>query len=289
MSLAPSQSVTVALRGQLDWLQPAQRRVAEAILADPVRAVGCSIGQLAEQADTSAATVIRLCRSLGLDGYPELRLALAQEEGRRGELPAPQGDISEGDDLTSVVLKIAEADVMAVRDTAAEIDIATLEAVIDVLVDARRIDIYGVGASAIVAADLAQKLTRIGRHAQAFTDAHIGLTSAALLGPGDVAFAISHSGATDDTLDMMLTAQRTGATVVALTNSAAAPMAKQADHVLLTAATESTFRSGATASRLAQLTVVDCVFVGLAQRTYAASQAALAATRRAISQRATKA
>ncbi len=52
--------------------------------------------------------------------------------------------------------------------------------------------------------------------------------------------------------------------------------------MLTTAARETTFRSGATASRLAQLTVVDCVFVGVAQQTYEASQRAPEATHDAV-------
>ena len=110
----------------------------------------------------------------------------------------------------------------------------------------------------------------------------MALTSAALLTPGDVAVAISHSGATQDTVDALALAQRNGATTVAVTNFPRSPLAALADHVLTTAARETTFRSGATASRLAQLTVVDCVFVGVAQRTYETSQRALELTHDAV-------
>ena len=48
---------------------------------------------------------------------------------------------------------------------------------------------------------------------------------------------------------------------------------------------ETTFRSGATASRLAQLTVIDCLFVGVAQRTYSDTLGALEATRNAVRSR----
>lgn len=282
--------VTVRLRGQLDYLAPALRRVAAVVLADPGAAAGLSISDLATAAGSSPSSVLRLAHGLGLDGYPQLRLALARDAAggtaRAGEAGA-EGDIRAGDDLASVVAKIVAADVRAVQETAAALDVVALERVIDALADARRIDLYGVGASGIVAADLQQKLTRIGRFASAFSDAHLGVTSAALLTAADVAVAISHTGATNDTLDALLVARRAGATTVAVTNSPLAPLARAADHVLLTAATETMFRSGATASRLAQLTVVDCVFVGLAQRTFAASQRALEATFDAVRHRPT--
>ncbi len=276
--------ITVQLRGLLDALNGAQRRVAEAILADPRAAASSTIAELAALAGVSQASVVRLCQSLGLPGYPELRLALAAEGGRRGE-DGPVGDIAEGDDLASVVRTMAQLDAQAVRDTADLLDLATLERAIDALETARRIDVYGVGASAIVGADLAQKLTRIGRVSISYGDAHLGLTSAALLEPGDVAVAVSHSGATSDTLDMLRTAAARGATTIAVTNFPHSPLATEADHTLVTAARETVFRAGATASRLAQLVVVDCLFVGLAQRTFTASQAALEATWLAVRQR----
>lgn len=281
--------VTVQLRGRLDYLAPALRRVAEAVLADPAAASGLSIAELAQAARSSPSSVTRLAHALGLDGYPQLRLALARDAARDPGRGAPRldGDIAEGDDLGSVVAKIAAADVRAVQETAAALDVAALERVIDALAAARRVDLYGVGASGIVAADLQQKLTRIGRFASAFSDAHLGVTSAALLSQGDVAVAFSHTGATTDTLDALVIAGRGGATTVAVTNSPLSPLARAAQHVLLTAAAETTFRSGATASRLAQLTVVDCVFVGLAQRTFEASQAALEATYDAVRHRPT--
>lgn len=106
-----------------------------------------------------------------------------------------------------------------------------------------------------------------------------------MLGPDDLAVAISNSGTTGDTLDMLRTAKARGATTVAVTNNPNSPLAAEADHVLLTAAHESVFRAGATASRLAQLVVVDCLFIGLAQRTFRASQAALEATWSAVRHR----
>ncbi len=106
-----------------------------------------------------------------------------------------------------MVAKIAFADARAVEETAQQLDLDALHLVIDALVAAPRVDIYGVAASGSVALDFQQKLHRIGRVAFAWTDPHIALTSAALLTPGDVAVAISHSGATQDTIDALALAQ----------------------------------------------------------------------------------
>lgn len=279
----------VRVRSLLPSLPPAERRVGQRLVDDPERVANSTITELAQACGTSETTIIRFCRAIGFSGYPELRLTLATEAGRaQGEGHGNRvvgSDIGPGDTLEQVVEKIAYADARAVEETAGQLDAATLERVVDALVAAPKIDIYGVGASAFVALDFQQKLHRIGLISYAWSDTHIALTSAALLRPGDVAVGISHTGVTADTIDALTLAQRQGATTVALTNFPRSPVARVADLVLTTAARETTFRSGATASRLAQLTVVDCMFVGVAQRTFDRTQNALTATRDAVQDR----
>jgi DNA-binding MurR/RpiR family transcriptional regulator len=277
-------SLDVRLRAILPSLSRSERRVAQEVLEDPRAVAASTISELAERCGTSETTVIRFCRTLGLSGYPQLRLALATESGRADTgVRAVGSDIGPGDDLAAIVEKIAFADARAVEETASHLDVAALQTVVDALVAARRIDIYGVGASAFVAMDFQQKLHRIGQVAFAWSDTHIALTSAALLQPGDVAIGISHTGVTSDTIDALAQARDRGATTVALTNFPRSPIVAVADHVLTTAARETTYRSGAMASRLAQLTLVDFMFVGVAQQTIAETQAALEATHLAVS------
>lgn len=279
----------VRVRSLLPSLAPAQRRVGQRLVDDPAGVASSSISDLARSCGTSETTVLRFCRAVGFASYPELRLRLATDEGRAqgaGRQPsALDSDIGPEDTLEQVVQKIAYADARAVEETAGQLDAAVLRHVVDALVEAPRVDIYGVGASAFVALDFQQKLHRIGRVSYAWSDTHIALTSAALLEPGAVAVGISHTGVTVDTIDALAEAGRHGATTVALTNFPRSPIAEVADWVLTTAARETTFRSGATASRLAQLTVVDCLFVGVARRTFDRAQQALTATRAAVSSR----
>jgi DNA-binding MurR/RpiR family transcriptional regulator len=279
-------STVLKIRSLLPSLAPAEQRVAQRIIDDPERVAASSITQLARDCDTSEATVIRFCRTIDFAGYRDLRRRLAaaagQARGARGGAQELTGDINPDDTLVTVVQKIAYADARAVEDTGSQLDVQTLQQVIELLAGARRIDIYGVGASAFVASDFQQKLHRIGMISHAWTDAHAMLTSAAVLRGGDVAVGISHSGATGDTVSALAEARRRKASTVAITNFPRSAISEVSDHILTTAARETTFRSGATASRLAQLTVVDCVFVGLAQLRYADTQEALAATYEAV-------
>ena len=95
-----------------------------------------------------------------------------------------------------------------------------------------------------------QKLHRIGLISFIATDLQSALTSAALLGPGDVALGISHTGTTTDVVDALRVARRQGAMTIAVTNYARSPITAEADLILVTAARETTFRTGAMASRI---------------------------------------
>jgi DNA-binding MurR/RpiR family transcriptional regulator len=117
-------SVLIKVRGLLPNLQPAQRRVAEAVLVDPAGISESSITAVARRCQTSETTVLRFCRAIGLAGYPELRIALAraaqfEEADHRAGAPMT-GDITATDPLGDVVAKIAHAAVRAVTDTATE-------------------------------------------------------------------------------------------------------------------------------------------------------------------------
>ena len=81
-SVVDGASATQAIRSLAPSLAPAERRVADAIVADPAAVVGMSIAELAERCDTSQATVVRFCKHVGFDGYPDLRLALASASVR---------------------------------------------------------------------------------------------------------------------------------------------------------------------------------------------------------------
>jgi DNA-binding MurR/RpiR family transcriptional regulator len=275
----------VHINGLLPSLSPAEQRVARLVVANPADAARRTITDLATAAETSEATVIRFCRSVGMEGYPQLRIRLAAEAARRIEPPDARvvgGDIPPGADLAQIIATIAFNDARAVEETAEQLDPTICEAVVEAIDKAGRVDIYGAGASGFVAADLQQKLHRIGRTTYYWPDVHTALASVSLLTRGDIAIGISHTGATADVMEILTVARAHGATTVALTNFPRSPVTEVADYVLTTAARETTYRSGAMASRLAQLTVIDCLFVGVAARNRARTKKALEVTAEAV-------
>ncbi len=283
-SLRPSGSELVTrVRAVLPSLTPAGARVAQLIVEDPAEVARCTISELAARARTSESTIVRTARALGFAGYPELRLALAAAATQPNE-HVVTGDITPTDPVQDVVAKLAATEAQAIEETAAKLDAATLEGAMQALTEARRVDVYGVGASGLVANDLQQKLMRIGVVSHAYTELHLAVTSAVLLGPGDVVVAVSHSGETIDVLRPVRLAKEAGATTVAITSRPRSPLAGLADFVLVsTSRQESAFRPGALASRISQLLIVDCLFVGVAQRMYEQARVALRASHDALS------
>ncbi|MGK5639777.1 MurR/RpiR family transcriptional regulator [Streptomyces sp. URMC 126] len=264
------------------------QRVADALVGDPAGSAALTVTGLAQRTGTSEATVVRTARALGYPGYRQLRLALAALAADRaaGRAPSVTADITVDDPLPSVVAKLAHDEAECLADTAAGLDTTALEAAVTALAAARRVDVYGIGASNLVGQDLVQKLLRIGVIAHAPADPHLAVTNAVQLRSGDVAIAITHSGRTTDVIEPLRVAFEHGATTVAVTGNPAGGIGQYADHVLATStARESELRPAAMSSRTSQLLVVDCLFIGVAQRTYERAAPALSASYEALAHR----
>ncbi|MEA3485772.1 MAG: MurR/RpiR family transcriptional regulator [Candidatus Aerophobetes bacterium] len=254
------------LRGVYRSLNPAGKKVVDYILAHPEETIGLSITEVAENSSVSEATVVRVSQLIGYQGFQELKIVLAKDLGSFfAEIPEK---IKRGDSVTEITAKVLQMNIQAIRDTLDVLDVEEVEKAIKAISNARRVDFYGVGASGFVALDAQNKFLRINIESMAFTDPHSQAVSAALLTKRDVAVGISHSGSTKDIADSLFLAKSAGATTICITNYARSPVAKISDIKLYTASKEATFRSGAIASRIAQLSVIDVLFMGILIRCY---------------------
>jgi DNA-binding MurR/RpiR family transcriptional regulator len=168
---------------------------------------------------------------------------------------------------------------LAIEETVAALDFRALGRIVSALDKAQRILLFGIGASQFVAQDLHHKLFRIGRNAFLMSDAHEAWSAALLSPKGTVAIGFSHSGATADTVQFLDLARESGALTVAVTSVEESALARAAQERLITHARESALRAGAMVSRIAQLAVVDCLFLGVARLRYDQTIDALKRTR----------
>lgn len=253
------------IRSTLPSLTPAERRVADEVLRDPLAVIHLSVTELATQADTSAATVVRLCTSVGLRGFQDLKITLARET-----IPTEQrvlGAILPDDEDRDVVRKVLGGTISALEQAAAAIDPSAVARIADVVLAARRVQFGAVGTSAPLATDAAYRLTTIGIDATFNPDVHAQHVGARMLGPEDVFFAISHTGSTFETIATAKAARAAGATVVALTSFASSPLLDTVDHAVIAGSPEVAYRVEAMASRIVHLALFDALFVLLTLRS----------------------
>lgn len=275
-------SIQTTIAGAAETLPPSLARIARVIADRPHIVIDSTITELAATCGTSVASVIRFCRSVGVNGYAALRMTLAAELGRESaqfrESSGFGSEISPADSLRDAASKVAALELLAIEETIAALDDTVLDAAVSAIDAAPRVLLFGIGASGLVAADFAQKLLRIGRTAVVLSDAHAASAVAALGGPDTVAVGISHSGTTIETQRFLAAARDAGVATIAITGAADSPVAEAATQVLLTRAREPRLRAGAMVSRIAQLALVDCLFVGVAQRRHADAVDALQRT-----------
>jgi Transcriptional regulators len=244
------------------------KTIATYVLENHHQIIHSSIKDMAEHCNTSQAAIVRFCKLLNLSGFKELKHRLTVELLNAKNEQAENvifTDINKNEGIQNITRTIIANHTRAMLETEKLIDYETLDRAVHLIAAAPRVDFYGVGASGLVALDAQQKFIRIGKNCNAHSDPHIQTTMAANLSPDDVAVAISYSGVTKDILDVAAAARQSGAKVIAITRYGPGnPLATMADITLYTVSPEGFYRSASTSSRIAQLTMIDILFIGMA-------------------------
>ncbi|SDJ35326.1 DNA-binding transcriptional regulator, MurR/RpiR family, contains HTH and SIS domains [Salimicrobium halophilum] len=243
-------------------LPPSEKKIAIFILEHPHEAIHCTAAQLGELSHTSSAAVMRLCKSLGLKGLQELKLRISGDLQK--EATSAYRDIQPGEETDAIVDKVTNNNIQAIRETTELVDYEGLQKAATALAGADRLHFFGVGASGIIAQDAQQKFLRMNIATSAFTDVHNAVMNIANIDEKDVLIGISFSGETKETSLVMEEAKKRGATTISITRYGQNTVASFADIPLYISASReipAPFRSGATSSRMAQLHMIDLLFV----------------------------
>ncbi|HZG79027.1 MAG TPA: MurR/RpiR family transcriptional regulator [Paenibacillus sp.] len=257
MRMPNSQNVLLSISSIYASMTKAEKKVAEAVQANPEEAVLYTITDLSEKAGVGETSVIRFCRKLGFGGYHEFKLAIAQHVV--SEPRHFSGEVLEGDDAAVVLQKLTSRNARMIEDAGTLVSAASLEEAARALASGKRIHVFGVGSSGMTAMDAYYSFMRIGLAADVQRDGHIIAMSASLANEGDVVFGISTSGSTKDLVDTLRTAKANGATTICLTSQGRSPITQYADVVLLVPAKESPFQGGSLSTKIAQLHALDAL------------------------------
>jgi RpiR family transcriptional regulator, repressor of rpiB and als operon len=273
-------SIGPRIRMMKPHLTPLEVKVVDSVMARRDFSHETSLKEVADDAGVSEAMVVKIAKKLGFAGYRDFRQNVV--DYARASVGEMQEELSPDDSPREIVNKVFRASILALEETLAITDIEAYDRAADFIAGARQRDFYGVGGSAQIARDVAHKFLRIGVRASVYDDAHMMAMSASLLGTADVAIGFSHSGSTLVTLEALQLARKSGARTIAITNYLGSPIAEIADVVICSTAQGSPLLGENAAARIAQLTILDAIFVLVAQRNYNGADANLAKTKAAV-------
>ena len=258
-----SPAILDQVRRSLGDLSPAERRVAEHVLAHARSILGDPIAEIAKAAAVSQPTVIRFCRSLGCDGLSDFKLRLAS--ALSGTMPVAHTQVTGKDTMLELGAKVLGNTASAILQVRDHLNRDAIDRAIELLLAAGRIEFYAVGHSVVVAADAQLKFLRFGISTAIYTDSRVQVLAAKVLRAGDVVVIVSSSGKIAELLTVADTARERGATVVAIT-AGSSPLARKADVALIVDHVEDVDTQMPMISRILHLLVIDILAVGVAMR-----------------------
>lgn len=258
-----ARSLLHQLRQRLPLLSPAERQIGEYVLGYPRQALRLPTDQLAREIGVSQGTLANFSQTLGYGGFKAFRLDLAAEVN--APLRLNQEAVARGDTLQDIANKAISADIDALLMTLRSLQINDIEKTIEVIQQARRIDLYANGISSSVALDAFNRLLNLGLSVSWLPDIANQLASASLLTSRDVALAFSYAGENRATVKAFSLAHQQGATTIAITGNPHSSLARYADIKLVVTPREPTAlrRNLHISARIAMLGLVDIIYLGL--------------------------
>jgi DNA-binding MurR/RpiR family transcriptional regulator len=270
------------IRSYYARLSEKEKKIANYILDNPDKIIHCTINEVAEDLNVADATVFRFCKRLGFKGYQAMKIALASEVVT--PMKHIHEEIGDQDNEKTISEKVFKSNIRTLENTLQILDHDSLQKAVQLIQLADRVEFYGTGGSVVVAIDAFHKFIRTGVKTFAFPDSHFQLMSASQLSKNDVAIVISHSGTNNDTIKILNTAIESGAKTIGITSFPKSPISQNVDVALYTSSDETEYRSEALASRIAQLSIIDALYVNMMVLNEEKAKNSLEKVRNAISE-----
>ena len=245
------------IRSLYSTMGPAEKKIADYILADTQGIVTSSVTELAEKCSCGDATVVRFSRRLGYEGFQALKIGIAGEIGSTSSVGT---EITKEDSCYEIFKKRINDISLSLQSTESVLDEQNLEIAAQLIMKAKRIAVFGLGNSAAIAMDAAHKFLRLGLDAQSCTDNHMQAITASHLDRQSVAIGISHSGSSKDIVEALKLSKIGGATTICVTNFGSSPIVDASDIALFTKSEETKRSILGMSSRIAQLTIFDAIY-----------------------------
>ncbi|WCF11322.1 MurR/RpiR family transcriptional regulator [Paenibacillus thiaminolyticus] len=261
-------SILTRIHSMYNSFTNTERKVADYILEHTRSVIYMSITDLADACDVGESSIFRFCKSLTFKGYQEFKIALAHSITAENEIPQLTEQIGMDDTIEQVATKVLTTNVNAINETYDLLKADDIEKAIGYMIQAERIHFFGVGTSLITALEAKNKFMRITRKTECSFDSHLQMMSAALMTERDVAVMFSYSGSTKDMIEVAKKAKEKGAKIISITRFVKSPLTLHSDVTLLCGANEGPLQGGSLSAKIAQLYLLDVLYVEYFKRTY---------------------
>lgn len=254
-----------------------EKKIAQYILENSDEVIIESTQQLAKKIGTSAATLVRFAKTLSYNGFPELKIDLAKGMSNQEEDLIQV--LKPTDSVQSLVTKTIQHKLINLEKLLQLTHINQIEKAANLIQQANRIYLVGVGASGLVCRDLFHKFVRIGKDAQYSSDVHVGIAQLNGINDKDVLIAVSYSGETHETILACTLAKKRGAKIIGISQIGKTPLSKLVDVHCFIPRCEDTLRIGAIESRDASLCIGDLLYLCIAMQSFETTNQKLKSSR----------
>ncbi|MGG7097441.1 MurR/RpiR family transcriptional regulator [Clostridium sardiniense] len=268
------------IRQGMNGFTDVEKKIGKYILSNKDEVINISAQELADKVSVSPAGIVRFSKKLGFKGFTALKVELAKENEE--EIVDFSEMISEDDDTKTMIKKAIKSNINTLEQTCKLINIDVVNSAIDTIANAKKVYLYGVGASGLIALDFQYKLLRIKKDVIYNHDSHIQLATASHIEKDDVAIGISYSGETKEINIAINEAKNNGAKTIAITKYNSSTLSKNADMCLYIPNEEKELRLGAIASRMSALTLIDILYLGIVKGNISKTKNYITETRKII-------
>lgn len=261
-------SLLFLIESKLGSLPDSERKIAEYIMREKKNVMYQRVNEIAAEAGASTSAVMRLCKSLGIPGFQEMKIMLARDVygAKPPELGEPREQPDNGSSAASRAAMIIESNIDGLKDLEASIDVAAIERAAELIDSSSYLFSFGLGLSSSIAFDFYHKMERLGYLCGFAQDAHMQIITASNMGKGMTGMVVSHSGITADVVKATRLAKANGASMITISGNPHGDVADLCDVVLVVPFSEPLQRLGASSTRIAQLTIIDIIFSELIRR-----------------------
>lgn len=188
------------MRSALAYLNKTEKKIAQNILADPEAATQKSIAVLAKSSGVSEPSVNRFCKRFNASGFPDFKLKLAKAAvSGLWETIQP---IHPEDDTAGYTHKIINNTIASLMAVKRSVNHRQVQLAVQALLRAKRIFIFGIGASSTTAKEAESKFYQSGLFATYNDDLIMQRMIASNYRDGDLFFLISQTGETKEMIEI---------------------------------------------------------------------------------------